>query len=52
MNLFPSIAKMSPAEAKKAEQALLSYCKLDTYAMVKVWEKLREKSGNPLPVSY
>ena len=45
MNLFPSIAKMSPPEAKKAEEALLRYCELDTFAMVKVWEKLLEQSG-------
>ena len=25
-----------------ARQSLLKYCELDTYAMVKVWEKLRE----------
>ena len=45
MNLFPAIAKMTPAEAKDAKQALLRYCCLDTFAMVKVWEKLLEKSG-------
>jgi len=44
MNLFPSIAKMSPAEAAAAREALLRYCELDTLAMVKVWEKLKEFS--------
>ena len=42
MNLFPSIAKMSPADAAAAREALLRYCELDTLAMVKVWGKLRE----------
>ena len=44
MSLFPSIATMTPAEARAAEEALLHYCELDTFAMVKVWEKLLEKS--------
>ena len=44
MNLFPAIAKMSPADAAAARQALLRYCELDTFAMVKVWEKLRKES--------
>jgi hypothetical protein len=26
-------------------EALLRYCELDTWAMVKVWEKLKEKAG-------
>lgn len=41
MNLFPAIAKMPPADAAKAREALLRYCELDTLAMVKVWEKLK-----------
>lgn len=44
MNLFPAIAKMAPAEAAVAREALLRYCELDTLAMVKVWERLREYS--------
>ena len=40
MNLFPAIAKMNPADAAAARKALLSYCELDTLAMVRVWEKL------------
>ena len=27
------------------DRNLLKYCGLDTYAMVKVWEKLREAAG-------
>ena len=42
MNIFPKIQYMTPEEQKKTRQALLDYCCLDTFAMVKVWEKLRE----------
>ena len=44
MTIYPRIAKMSPVEADAARKALLEYCKLDTLAMVKVWEKLKEVS--------
>jgi hypothetical protein len=33
---------MEPEEAKASRQALLNYCKRDTWAMVKVWQKLKE----------
>ena len=46
MNLFPRIKNMPQAEAKACREALLDYCKLDTWAMVKVWEKLREMAKN------
>ena len=42
MTIFPRIKDMDPEEAKACRQALLNYCKLDTWAMVKVWEKLKE----------
>ena len=42
MNIFPKIKDMNPDEQKAARQSLLIYCELDTYAMVKVWEKLKE----------
>ena len=42
MNLFPSLASMSADEERKARQALLDYCRLDTLAMVKVLQKLQE----------
>ena len=42
MSLFPAIAEMSPEDAAAAREALLRYCELDTLAMVKVWEKLKE----------
>ncbi len=44
MNVFPKLATMSKEEAKKYREALLAYCKLDTFAMVKIWEKLIELS--------
>lgn len=42
MNIYPMIAAISEDEQERARQSLLKYCELDTYAMVKVWEKLRE----------
>ena len=44
MTIFPRIKDMEPEEAKASREALLEYCKLDTWAMVKVWEKLKEKA--------
>ena len=40
MTIFPKIKDMSPENQKIARHNLLKYCELDTYAMVKVWEKL------------
>ena len=37
---FPAMEHMSPEEQARTRQNLLRYCELDTYAMVKVWEKL------------
>ena len=42
MTLFPRIQFMEPEEAAASREALLRYCELDTWAMVKVWEKIRE----------
>ena len=42
MTIYPLIANMTPSAAAAARESLLKYCWLDTYAMVKVWEKLRE----------
>ena len=42
MSIFPKIKDMTLDEQKAARQSLLKYCELDTYAMVKVWQKLRE----------
>ena len=40
MTIFPKIKDMPPEEQAVARKNLLAYCKLDTYAMVKVWEAL------------
>ena len=42
MTIFPQIQHMDPDEAAATREALLRYCELDTLAMVKVWQKLRE----------
>lgn len=44
MNIYPKIQFMSPEDQQAARKALLEYCCLDTFAMVKVWEKLLEVS--------
>ena len=44
MSIYPQIQFMGPDAQKKARRALLDYCSLDTLAMVKLWEKLREVS--------
>lgn len=44
MDIFPRIKDMPPDEAAAARESLLRYCELDTWAMVKVWEKLIEVS--------
>lgn len=43
-NIFPKIKDMPPAEADKTRHNLLKYCELDTFAMVKLWQKLQEAS--------
>lgn len=42
MSIFPIIKDMAPEEQLLARRSLLKYCELDTYAMVKVWQKLKE----------
>ena len=42
MAAFPRMAEMSREERERTRRNLLKYCELDTYAMVKVWEKLCE----------
>lgn len=42
MDIFPKIKDMPPEEQEATRNALLEYCKLDTLAMVKVWERLLE----------
>lgn len=43
MTIFPQILYMSPEEATEARQALLDYCHLDTFALVKIWQDLITK---------
>ena len=40
--VFENLAYQSMEEQIEIREGLLKYCKLDTYAMVKVWEKLKE----------
>jgi hypothetical protein len=42
MTIFPQLVNFAPEEAAHTRQCLLAYCKLDTLAMVKILEKLRE----------
>ena len=42
MTIFPRIKDMPLEEQAIARKTLLAYCKLDTYAMVKVWEALKK----------
>ena len=44
MTLFPRIQFMEPEEAAASREALLRYCELDTWAMVKVWERLEQRA--------
>lgn len=44
MTVFPKIKDMPPEEADKTRRNLLKYCKLDTYAMVKIWQELARVS--------
>lgn len=41
---FKNMKSMTPEEIAETRKNLLAYCKLDTYAMVKVWQKLVENS--------
>lgn len=40
--IFASLGERTKEEQEKIRKALLEYCKLDTLAMVKIWEKLKE----------
>lgn len=39
MDVFSKIKDMPKDEQEKARNNLLEYCKLDTYAMVKIWQE-------------
>lgn len=42
MALFARMADMKPQTLKSSRCNLLKYCELDTFAMVKIWQKLKE----------
>ena len=42
MGAFASLHDKSQEEIKEIREGLLEYCKLDTLAMVKIWNKLNE----------
>jgi len=42
MDCFTALSSMKGEELKYARERLLKYCELDTYAMVKIFEKLKE----------
>lgn len=44
--VFLQMENMSPQEVDKLRQSLLAYCGLDTFAMVKVWQKLVDVSNS------
>ena len=39
---FSLMQNMAPDELQRCRYNLLKYCELDTYAMVKIWERLKE----------
>ena len=41
MSQYPKMKDMEPEEREKIRRSLLAYCRLDTLAMVKVWEELK-----------
>lgn len=40
MDIYAKLHTFSPEEVENIREDLLAYCKLDTYAMVKIWEVL------------
>ena len=47
MTIFPKIKDMPADEAAATREALLRYCELDTWAMVKIWEQLQAVIQEP-----
>ena len=41
-NAFLTLKNQAPQKQKEIRDALLKYCELDTFAMVKIWEKFKE----------
>jgi len=44
-NAFKNLTNKSPEEQEKIRKQLLEYCKLDTYALVKIYEKFKKIIG-------
>ena len=44
MNTFKDLSNLDGEEQEYTKNRLLKYCELDTYAMVKIYEKLKEIS--------
>ena len=42
MSAFANMGKLSTKDREKLRHNLLKYCELDTYAMVKIWKKLKD----------
>ena len=51
MNAFSTLTDYDKEQIKIIRKNLLEYCKLDTYAMVKIWQKLNEKCGKNINIS-
>lgn len=45
MGAYEVLGKLSPEQRDEVRKQLLEYCKLDTLAMVRIWEKLRGLCG-------
>ena len=42
MAVYPMILSLSEEEQEKTRRDLLKYCELDTFAMVRIWQKLSD----------
>ncbi|MBR4830459.1 MAG: DUF2779 domain-containing protein [Bacilli bacterium] len=51
MNAFNTLVDYNDEQRKIIRKNLLEYCKLDTFAMVKIWQKLNEICGNNIDIS-
>lgn len=51
MNAFKNLVNYSDEERFELRKNLLEYCKLDTFAMVKIWQKLNEICGKNINIS-
>ncbi len=51
MNAFNTLADYDDEQRKMIRKNLLEYCKLDTFAMVKIWQKLNEICGKDINIS-